>query len=140
MVGISTAHGNQAQLGHAVHQLASDTTAGCNRNNLGIAANGVATERGRLVEPVVASTTKGAAQVGLINRGGFVKNNHCHDDDLPSKWLRKAKAWRGFGNAQELVIFSNAVSTRKRAGFNLARTKPNGDVANGAIFGFARTV
>ena len=45
-----------------------------------------------------------------------------------------------FGNTNQFVIFRNSVGSRKGAGFDLAGTKPDGEVSNGNIFGFAGAV
>ena len=56
------------------------------------------------------------------------------------EWVGEAEARIGVGNADEFVVFGDAFGAGEGTGFDLAGAKPDGEMSDSDIFGFAGTV
>ena len=54
--------------------------------------------------------------------------------------MGEAEAGVGFGDTDKFVVFRDAFAAREGTGFDLASAEADGEVSNGNIFSFTRTV
>ena len=54
--------------------------------------------------------------------------------------MGEAKARVGVGDADEFVVFRDAFTAGKGTGFDLAGAEPDGEMSDGDVLGFTRTV